>query len=152
VVFNGQIHVPVLTMHTTSDWLVPVPHEQSYGQAVRNAGNAQLLRQLFVHRAGHCEFSDAEMLTALNALIARLDRHSWPTLDPASLNAQANQFGPSFNTVANGPVTLPAPPAFTAFTPPVFLRPFVLPPGARPHSARGQWPQGHGHDGGHRHY
>jgi len=152
VVFNGQIHVPVLTMHTTSDWLVPVPHEQSYGQAVRNAGNAQLLRQLFVHRAGHCEFSDAEMLTALNALIARLDRHSWPTLDPASLNAQANQFGPSFNTVANGPVTLPAPPAFTAFTPPVFLRPFVLPPGARPHSARGQWPHGHGHHGGHRHY
>jgi pimeloyl-ACP methyl ester carboxylesterase len=136
VVFNGRIDVPVLTMHTTSDWLVPVPHEQSYAQAVQNAGNARLLRQLFVHRAGHCEFSDAEMLTALNALNTRLDGHSWPSLDPAALNAQAAAYGPSYNTIANGPTTIPAAPAFTQFTPPDFLRPFVLPPGSRPHSAR----------------
>jgi hypothetical protein len=135
VAFNGQIDVPVLTMHTTSDWLVPVPHEQSYGEAVRNAGNGGLLRQLFVHRAGHCEFSDAEMLTGLNALIARLDSHSWPSLDPVSLNAHASAFGPSYNTITvmNAPAPIPAQPAFTQFTPPVFLRPFVLPPGDRPH-------------------
>ena len=133
VVFNGRIDVPVLTMHTTSDWLVPVPHEQSYGKAVTNAGNAALLRQLYVHRAGHCEFSDAETLTALDALISRLDGHSWPSLDPAALNAQASSFGASFNTVPNGPTAMPAPPAFTDFTPPKFLRPFVLPPGGRPH-------------------
>jgi hypothetical protein len=137
VVFNGRIHVPVLTMHTTSDWLVPVPHEQSYRKAVRNAGNGALLRQLFVHRAGHCEFSDAEMLTALNKLIARLDGHGWPSLDPGALNTQANAFGSSFNTVSDNGATIAAPPAFTRFSPPRFLRPFVLPPGDRPH--------GHGH-------
>jgi pimeloyl-ACP methyl ester carboxylesterase len=144
VVFNGRIDVPVLTMHTTSDWLVPVPHEQSYARAVRNAGNAALLRQLFVHRAGHCEFSDAEMITALGALIGRLDGHSWPSLDPAALNAQAATLGPAFNTVASGTSTIPAQPAFTQFSPPVFLRPFVLPPGNRPHGRR------HGHFGHHR--
>jgi pimeloyl-ACP methyl ester carboxylesterase len=147
VVFDGRIDVPVLTMHTTSDWLVPVPHEQSYGQAVRNAGNAALLRQLFVHRAGHCEFSDAEMLTALNALIGRLDGKHWPSLDPAGLNAQANAFGASFNTVSDGPATIPSAPAFTQFKPPVFLRPFVLPPGDRPHGLRGR--HRHGHHPGH---
>lgn len=131
VVFDGRIDVPVLTMHTTSDWLVPVPHEQSYGKAVRNAGNAKLLRQLFVHRAGHCEFSDAEMLTALNALVGRLDSGHWPSLDPAALNAAASGFGASFNTVPSGTSTIPAQPAFTQFTPPDFLRPFVLPPGGR---------------------
>ncbi len=99
VVFNGRIDVPVLTMHTTSDWLVPVPHEQSYQQAVSNAGNSALLRQLFVHRAGHCEFSDAEMITALGALIGRLDGHGWPSLDPAALNAQSTALGSSYNTV-----------------------------------------------------
>jgi pimeloyl-ACP methyl ester carboxylesterase len=144
VVFNGRIHVPVLTMHTTSDWLVPVPHEQSYRKAVRNAGNGALLRQLFVHRAGHCEFSDAEMLTALNKLIARLDGHGWPSLDPGALNTQANAFGSSFNTVSANGATIAAPPAFTRFSPPRFLRPFVLPPGDRPHR------HGH-HERRHRH-
>jgi hypothetical protein len=76
------------------------------------------------------------MLTALNALMARLNGHSWPNLDPASLNSQAATFGPSFNTVVNGTSTIPAQPAFTQFTPPDFLRPFVLPPGNRPHSGR----------------
>jgi pimeloyl-ACP methyl ester carboxylesterase len=133
VVFDGRIDIPVLTMHTTSDWLVPVPHEQSYAQAVRRAGNSALLRQLFVHRAGHCEFSDAEMLTALHALTGRLDGGAWPSLDPSALNAQAGTFGASFNTVQDGPATIPAAPAFTQFTPPRFLRPFVLPPGDRRH-------------------
>jgi len=143
VVFDGRIDVPVLTMHTTSDWLVPVPHEQSYAEAVRNAGNRALLRQLYVHRAGHCEFSDAEMLTALNSLIARLDGHSWPSLDPAALNAEASTFGSSFNTVQNGGATIPAAPAFTAFNPPRFLRPFVLPPGDRPRGHGGHRRHGH---------
>jgi hypothetical protein len=125
-------------MHTTSDWLVPVPHEQSYREAVRNAGNRALLRQVFVHRAGHCEFSDAEMLTALNALMARLDGHGWPSLDPAALDTQAGGFGNSFNTVSDNGVTIAAPPAFTQFSPPRFLRPFVLPPGERRHGHPGR--------------
>jgi pimeloyl-ACP methyl ester carboxylesterase len=136
VVFDGRIRVPVLTMHTTSDWLVPVPHEQSYASAVDHAGNGALLRQLFVHRAGHCAFSDAEMLTALNELVRRLDGGHWPALAPADLNAEAATYPSSFNEVGpalGAPSALPSPPAFITFTPPDFLRPFVRPPGGHDH-------------------
>jgi pimeloyl-ACP methyl ester carboxylesterase len=120
VAFDGRIAIPVLTMHTTSDWLVPAPHEQSYASAVDTAGNGALLRQLFVHRAGHCTFDDGEMLAALHTLVHRIDTGRWQGLAPAQLNAAAAGYGPSFNAFA---------PAFTLFDPPPFLRPFVLPPG-----------------------
>jgi len=65
IVFNGQIQVPVLTLHTTGDRLVPVEDEQAYASVVRSAGNNSLLREVFVHRAGHCTFTPAEMIAAL---------------------------------------------------------------------------------------
>jgi pimeloyl-ACP methyl ester carboxylesterase len=132
VAFNGVIRIPVLTMHTTSDWLVVPPHEQSYASAVQRAGNGALLRQLFVHRAGHCTFTDGEMLTALNVLLDRLDSGRWHVPASSQLNAQAASYGQSFNEISpslGAPATYPVQPAFTLFTPPVFLRPFVLPPG-----------------------
>ena len=55
--FNGAISVPVLTMHTTGDGLVVPENEQAYRSAVDRAGRRSLLRQVFVHRAGHCAFT-----------------------------------------------------------------------------------------------
>jgi hypothetical protein len=139
VVFNGRIPVPVLTIHTTSDWLVPVEHEQSYREAVRRAGNADLLRQLFIHRPGHCAFSDAEMLTALDVLVRRIHAGDWPRLHPAFLNAMARRYPSSFQQISlappgtPNPVMIPALPSFTRFTPPPFMRPFLLPPGGHSH-------------------
>ncbi len=52
--FNGDLNIPVLTMHTTGDGLVVNQDEQAYASVVRSAGDANLLRQVFVHRAGHC--------------------------------------------------------------------------------------------------
>jgi pimeloyl-ACP methyl ester carboxylesterase len=133
VAFNGKIAIPVLSLHTTSDWLVVPPHEQSYAAAVKRAGNSGLLRQLWVHRAGHCTFTDGEMLTALKVLIKRLDSGHWEkSYSPAQLNAQAASYGQSFNQISpslGAPANYPVQPGFALFTPPVFLRPFVLPPG-----------------------
>src|SRR5262249_52540029 len=53
IVFTGQIDLPVLTMHTTGDGLVINENEQAYAQVVRSNGNNPLLREIFVHRAGH---------------------------------------------------------------------------------------------------
>jgi pimeloyl-ACP methyl ester carboxylesterase len=132
VAFNGKIDMPVLTLHTSSDYLVVPAHEQSYAAAVKHAGNGGLLRQLWTHRAGHCTFTDGEMLSALNALIKRLDTGRWPDISPAKLNAEASSYGQSFNQISpafGAPATYSTQPAFTLFTPPQFLRPFVLPPG-----------------------
>jgi len=52
--FDGKINIPVLTMHTKGDGLVVLEDEQSYARVVREAGNDKLLRQVLVHRAGHC--------------------------------------------------------------------------------------------------
>jgi pimeloyl-ACP methyl ester carboxylesterase len=78
VVYDGRIPVPVLTVHTTGDGLVVSPHERAYRDAVRRAGRSRLLEQLWVDRPGHCTFTDAETLAALDVLLERLDRGRWP--------------------------------------------------------------------------
>ena len=116
IAFDGDISVPVLTMHTTGDGLVVPENEQAYRSVVDRAGNGRLLRQIFVARAGHCTFTPAETITALNVLVKRLDTGHWNVPDPASLNADAVALG-SLNV---------APPAFTSFRPTQYPRPFDL--------------------------
>jgi dienelactone hydrolase len=116
ITFNGNLHIPVLTAHTTGDGLVVNQDEQAYASVVSYQGNPALLRQIFVHRAGHCAFTPAETLTAFQTLISRLDNNAWGnSTDPALLNQEAAALGLLFNT---------APPAFIAFQPTVFLRAF----------------------------
>ncbi|HEV2728919.1 MAG TPA: hypothetical protein VGV15_02710, partial [Terriglobales bacterium] len=114
IVFNGDIGVPVLTLHTTGDGLVLNENESAYADVVREDGNNRFLRRTFVHRAGHCAFTPAETVTALEKLIQRLDAGIWPALDPDALNAEA---------VALGPLNI-ALPSFIKFAPAQFLWPF----------------------------
>lgn len=125
IIFNGDIHIPVLAMHTKGDGLVSNQNENAYRHTVEQAGNEQFLRQIFVHRAGHCSFSPAEMLSALGSLLKRLDTGRWPDLNPDTLNATAEVFGPTFNITvdAKGKI-VPAGPSFFRFRPAQFLRPF----------------------------
>ncbi|HEY6306173.1 MAG TPA: hypothetical protein VI488_06900, partial [Candidatus Angelobacter sp.] len=113
-IFNGDIDIPVLTLHTTGDGLVANQNETAYRNTVREADEERRLRQVFVHRAGHCTFTPAETLVALGNLIERLDSGHWPDLHAADLNAEAGALGP-LNIV---------PPAFIHFEPAPFLRPF----------------------------
>jgi predicted esterase len=117
IVFNGHLDGrPVLTMHTTGDGLVPNQDEQAYRSVVQDAKDSQLLRQSFVHRAGHCSFTPAETISALQALVQRIDTGKWST-DPGTLDATAAALGPALN---------PAAPAFIDFDPTPFLRPYDL--------------------------
>jgi pimeloyl-ACP methyl ester carboxylesterase len=119
ITFDGKLPVPVLTLHTTGDGLVVPENEQAYRSVADQAGDQPLLRQAFVHRAGHCTFTPAETVAAVRVLLNRLDTGSWDqaALGPASLNQQAAALGPGFN---------PEPPAFERFNPPQYLRPFDL--------------------------
>lgn len=117
IVFNGRLYGrPVLTMHTTGDGLVVNEDEQAYRSAAKRAGDRQLLRQVFVHRAGHCSFTPAETVSALQTLVHRLNTGHWNT-NPAALNAAAAALGPQFNTAAS---------SFIDVKPSRFLRPFDL--------------------------
>jgi dienelactone hydrolase len=131
IVFNGRLGgVPVLSLHTTGDPLVVVQQERAYAQAVRAAGNAGLLRQAFVHRAGHCSFTPAERIAALQALLHRVDTDSWADVaTPERLDPAAEALGPTLNLLLlSGTAQVPTPPAFLAYAPAPYLRPFNLPP------------------------
>jgi pimeloyl-ACP methyl ester carboxylesterase len=86
---NGHIQMPVLTMHTTDDGLVLPDDEVAYADAVRAAGDAALLRQTFVRRAGHCAFTPSETLAAFLTLVDRLDSGRWGQMRPVYLNSMA---------------------------------------------------------------
>jgi len=122
----------VLTMHTTGDGLVVPENEQAYRSAVDRAGDGRLLRQIFVDRAGHCAFTPAETITAVQVLVSRLDTGRWDdsALSPASLNASATGLGPAYNIFAVGSAApVATPPAFLRYQPFPYLRPFDLAPG-----------------------
>jgi pimeloyl-ACP methyl ester carboxylesterase len=120
--FDGSLSVPTLSMHTTGDGLVVPPNESAYAQVVDAAGRREMLRQLFVHRAGHCIFSAAETIAAVQALLRRLDTGQWDdaALRPAALNAVALAQGASANEFFG--FALDA--SFISFTPAQHPRPF----------------------------
>jgi pimeloyl-ACP methyl ester carboxylesterase len=67
---TGDIKVPLLTMHTTGDWQVPIDQQQILRERVEAAGKGDLLVQRLVREAGHCNFTGQEWETGLEDLIA----------------------------------------------------------------------------------
>ncbi len=134
ITLNGALSVPVLTMHTAADGIELNQNEQAYASVVQSSGDTSLLRQVFVHRAGHCLFTPAETLAALQTLIQRLDSGQWDdSTNPDLMNQEAVALGPNLNVLCAGIVPngscagsplIPTPPAFFNFQPTLFLRPF----------------------------
>ena len=121
---DGQIDIPVLTLHTKGDGLVVVEDESAYKNVVDEEHNGQFLREVFVHRAGHCEFTPAETVVAFEALVSRLDTGKWQELGAGVLNKKAKALGSKFNVLPVNGKEVHVPPAYFKFHPPVFLRPF----------------------------
>jgi hypothetical protein len=134
VSFDGEIRVPVLSMHTIGDGLVEVENEQAFRAAADGEGSGGLLRQTFIGRAGHCAFTQAEIVADIKVLLDRLRTGQWDSaaLRPAALNASAARLGRSLNVfpveVDGKARVVPAAPAFQAFSPAAYPRPFDLPP------------------------
>jgi pimeloyl-ACP methyl ester carboxylesterase len=120
--FDGKVAVPVLSVHTTGDGLVIPPNESSYARVVTSAGDGDMLRQEFVHRAGHCAFSPAEIVAALQVMLKRVDTGAWDdaALRPDALNAAATTQG----VAANQFFGVDLQPSFAAYTPAPYPRPF----------------------------
>lgn len=91
---------------------------------MHSQGHDNLLRQIYVHRAGHCSFTPAETLTAFQTLINRINTGEWGSTDSGLLNQEAAALGPSLNIFAGSGGIVATPPAFFHFEPRAFLRPF----------------------------
>jgi pimeloyl-ACP methyl ester carboxylesterase len=119
---TGRVAMPVLALHTTGDGGAPPDQERWYAGQVRDPDR---LRQLWIERGGHCSFSAAEEVTALRALLTRMDTGRWPDLRPDRLDATVNRFEPRFREVldlgSGQSAVLPS--AFIRYHPPVTMRP-----------------------------
>jgi pimeloyl-ACP methyl ester carboxylesterase len=84
VPFDGKLERPVLTMHGTGDLFVPIVLEQSLKRAVVAAGKQDLLRQRVYRIAGHCGFSQPEMIKAFDDLTLWVHKGKRPEGDEVS--------------------------------------------------------------------
>ncbi|MFD8726186.1 alpha/beta hydrolase [Streptomyces sp. NPDC059629] len=91
----GQgLAVPLLDIHTTADQLVPVEQESAFAGRVRRAGDSGLLRQAYVARQSHCNFTTAEVVAGLHAVEHRLDTGHWDnSATAAELQRSAGELG-----------------------------------------------------------
>jgi len=89
-VFDGELEVPVLTVNNIGDNISAVSAQTAYQHAVDRTGASQMLRQTYVESAGHCGFSAAEAIAAVETLRDRLTTGRWDDADnPHKLNALA---------------------------------------------------------------
>jgi hypothetical protein len=87
---TGRLQVPELDMHTIADQLVPVQQENYYAHTVRFAGARDLLRQAYIERQSHCNFTPAELVAGVLAVEHRVDTGRWDHVaDPVRLEAKA---------------------------------------------------------------
>jgi pimeloyl-ACP methyl ester carboxylesterase len=93
---TGQLQVPELDVHTVSDQLAPVPFEATYAERVALAGSSPRLRQVYVNAIGHCNFTDADMVAAIDAMNnVAAARHWTPGVTVTALNDAANALDPA---------------------------------------------------------
>lgn len=82
--FDGTIQRPVLTMHGTGDMFVPIFLERELKAAVAKAGKSDLLVQRIYRIPAHCAFSDAEVISAFEGMVAWAKGGAKPAGDDVS--------------------------------------------------------------------
>lgn len=89
---SGELRIPMLSMHTLGDGMTVPTQQQSYDTVVRAAGHGDNLAIAWVRRAGHCNFTPAEQIAALETLTDRLDDGAWHA-SARQLNRRARRSG-----------------------------------------------------------
>jgi hypothetical protein len=90
--YSGNLNVPVLTMMTIGDTLLPVTGMWALQEAARGSGKENMLRMTFTEAVGHCNFSTAEDLAIVETMKRRLDSGTWGDTSPARLNVLAQGY------------------------------------------------------------
>jgi pimeloyl-ACP methyl ester carboxylesterase len=69
---SGQIDIPIVTLHTSGDPIVPFEQEALYAAKVASAGRSALLTQITIPMFGHCSFEAGDLLGAFSTLIGKV--------------------------------------------------------------------------------
>lgn len=69
---SGALSIPLVTMHTTGDAIVPFWQQTLYRSKVVEHGSQTLHSGLPILRYGHCDFKDSEMLAGFALLAYRV--------------------------------------------------------------------------------
>jgi pimeloyl-ACP methyl ester carboxylesterase len=72
--FTGRLRTPLLTLHGTADFDVPLRLEQNYRRKTIAAGASNLLVQRTERMAGHCDFSPAAREKMFDDLVSWIER------------------------------------------------------------------------------
>lgn len=115
---TGDLQRPVLLMHTLGDGMTVPALTTGFATRVARAGKSDLLRRLYVERAGHCTFTSRELEIGLKTLLTRIRTGQWPETTAAHLNRSGGGRGDAAT-------------AFTDRQPPTMTRPESTLPLAR---------------------
>ncbi len=102
-------HVPLLSYHTVGDGMTTPVLQGGYAREVALRQPQADFRTAWVNAPGHCAFTEAEHLAALDALQRRLRSGRW-AVTPAELNARAAALAASaarFSHFSPPPLTRP---------------------------------------------
>lgn len=95
---NGNISVPVISLHTLGELFVPFHMEQIYARRVAAHGNAHLLVSRAIRDVLHCGFTQQEQQRAFDDLVTWVETGARPAgddiLNPAAVAAP--DFGCAF--------------------------------------------------------
>jgi pimeloyl-ACP methyl ester carboxylesterase len=94
--FDGDLERPLMTMHGTGDLFVPIFLQRVLKDAVVAVGDEELLVQRIYRIPGHCQFSDAEMVSAFDDLVGWATGGARPAGDDVS--ASLANAGMTFTT------------------------------------------------------
>jgi pimeloyl-ACP methyl ester carboxylesterase len=100
---TGQLTVPLVTIHTTLDPIVPAWHTPLYRLKVMNSDNLAQHDHINIGRYGHCNFTELELLDALALLLDRVNNP--PPYQPVFRHYLPIQFVP--DDLANRPRNIP---------------------------------------------
>ena len=82
--FTGRLRAPLLTLHETGDFRVPIAMERDYRRRVEAAGEGRRLVQRAIVGANHCGISSADRERGFDDLLEWMDKGVVPTGDDLS--------------------------------------------------------------------
>jgi pimeloyl-ACP methyl ester carboxylesterase len=82
---HGRVKAPVLLMQSVADPVTLVEMTADYGQRIRRESGVDMAREVYIGRAGHCNFETAETVAALLALDLRRSTGAWSVDIPGAV-------------------------------------------------------------------
>ncbi|WP_395399551.1 serine aminopeptidase domain-containing protein [Pseudoduganella sp. UC29_106] len=89
---TGRVQAPVLVMQTVADPVTLVEMSGDYAARIARRSGASLVREAYIGRVGHCNFTTEETVAAVRALERRREQGNWDTTIPGTVDFRPAPF------------------------------------------------------------